>query len=471
MLRNTATRRIPEFNFGHPSFKKYFGTVSRSGPATAAPTDSGILRSKLPNGVTVVTRDVAGANAAFGFYADAGAKYDPSTAPGLSYVMRWAIQTSNMDNSLFQLDRTMRSHGFSYGHGEIRKQFLCWKSEGRRDLIEKPFQTFASCISAPRFAESDIERFRDTMDNLLEEQRWQNPREYCVDQLETMAYYKEPLGNPRHVWANANDKASHTALLDHWSTYFAPNRITISAVNVNHDELVSLYTNAEFPHSLEAPHHARARRPLGVDKSEGLQFVSGKQHVEVEARAKEMGVKPDMEQEVISALGWPTHGRDGSLNDYAAACVAFEALSIATHDGIQYDRYPNHKGIRTFYRPFSSTGLFGITVRGTEEEAVRQVQRAIEVFSAFKPTEQQLKAAISRATVRLYHNELERTADYADFLATSANTEEEIETALKGVSAAKVEEVLKALTNVKPASFTTGDANAWPSLKQFGWKN
>ena len=468
MLRSTAARRIPEFNFGHPSFKKHFGALART--TAVAPTDSGIQRTKLPNGVTVVTRDVNGANASFGFYADAGAKYDPMNAPGLSYVMRWAIQTSNMDNSLFQLDRTMRSHGFSYGHGEIRKQFLCWKSEGRRDHIEKPFQTFASCISAPRFAESDVERFRDTMDNLLEEQRWQNPREYCVDQLETVAFYKEPLGNPRHVWAQANDKASHTVLLDQWASYFTPNRITIAAVNVNHEELISIYNNAEFPHSVEAPHHARARRALGADKSEGLQFVAGKQQVEVEARAKEMGVKPDMEDEVISALGWPTHGRDGALADYAAACVAFEALSIATQDGIQYDRYPNHKGNRTFYRPYSSTGLFGITVRGTEQEAVRQVQRAIEVVSAFKPTDQQIKSAVSRATVRLYHNELERTADYADFLATSPNTADEVEAAIKAVTPAQVEQVLKSLTTVKPASFTTGDANAWPSLKQFGWK-
>lgn len=466
MLRSTATCRIAEFRFGHPSLKKHFGPIPRT---AAAPVGEGYKRTKLENGVTVVTRDAGGPNSAFGFYAESGAKFDPATAPGLSYVLRWAIQTSNMDNSLFQLDRTMRAHGFSYGHGEIRKRFLSWKGEGRRDLIDKPFSTFASCISAPRFHEADVERFRDTMDNLLEEQRWQNPREYCVDQLETIAYYKEPLGNPRHVWAHSNDKASSSTMLNHWASHFTPNRITISAVNVDHEHLVSLYQNCQFPHSSEAPHHARARRPLSIDKDESLQFVTGNQFNEVEARSKAIGAHPDMPTEVISAFGWSTAGRDGSLADYAAAAVATEVLSIALADGIQYDRHSNHKGIRTFYRPYSSTGLFGFTVRGTEEEALRQVHKTIEAINNLKPTEKQRTSAISRASVRLFHNELERTSDLADFLATSTQSPEEIENAFKTVTLEQIEKNLKVLTRSQPASFATGDVNAWPSIKQFGW--
>lgn len=181
-----------------------------------SPVVAGQLQeSRSSNGVRIVSHDFDGAHTAVAVYVDAGPKYDPLACPGLSYVMQYALQTSNMNSSLFQLDRTMRSTGNAYGHGEVRKRFLTWKAEGRRDMWERPFEMIATGVVAPRFHESDVERFRDTMDNQLKELRWQNPREYCTDAVETVAFFKEPLGSPRMVSTAANGRCDGKALLNH----------------------------------------------------------------------------------------------------------------------------------------------------------------------------------------------------------------------------------------------------------------
>eukprot|EP00743_Colponemidia_sp_Colp-15_P017030 GILK01020936.1.p1 GENE.GILK01020936.1~~GILK01020936.1.p1 ORF type:complete len:411 (+),score=51.77 GILK01020936.1:102-1235(+) len=374
-----------------------------------------------------------------------------------------------MDNSLFQIDRGVRSVGAALEHLEVNKKYTGMRVDARGDMWQNPTTNLFTCVSAPRFHEADIERFRDTMDALLEEQRWQQPRDYCVDQLETIAFHKETLGNPRRVPVTANDACSSKRLLDHWAKHATPDRVIISGVNVDHQALVKAYEDAPFPHSSSAPHHSRSDKNFADQTNEATTYQGGNENHEQENRAKEIGQKPDCEAETIAAIGYKTFGRDVSVKDYAAALVAQQAMNLIVKDAIRYEREDTHHGIRTFYRPYSSTGLFGFTVRGTEEEALRQVQRTIDVLNAFKPTEQQRAFAISRAVVRLFHNELERTSDFADFLATSAQSPEEVEAALKAVSLEQVDKALKTLTRSQPAAFTTGDAHAWPSIKQFGW--
>jgi processing peptidase subunit alpha len=467
MMRTSRVCRIADYKFGQPSLKKAFGV--QMGKAQPQP-DAGVKKTTLPNGVTVVSHDRASANTAIGFYVDAGAKYDPVTIPGLSYVMRFAIQSSNMDNSLFQLDRTMRSHGQSYGHGEVQKRHLFWKMEGRQDMWQKPLETLGTCISAPRFHEADIERFRDTMDNQLEEMRWLNPRQYCVDMLETVAFWKEPLGSPRHVWAASNDKANADALLNQWATYFLPSRVTVAGVNVEHNALVAAYNELPYPHSASAPHHARAAPALAPCGDESATFNAARQQVDIEGRAKEMGTRPIMEPEVIAAFGWSAAGRDMDIKKYAASAVAKEIVAIALNDGINYDRADTHHGVRSFYRPYSSGGLIGYTVRGSSEAAQKQVESTQEALAAMKVTDVQLASAIARATINLFNAEIERASDYVDFLATSNSTLEETEAAIKGVSADAVKDVIKNINSTVPSMYVTGDAYTFPSLKQFGWK-
>lgn len=459
MLRCSSRLAIYEYQFGQPSLKKAFGTKI---VAPSKPRQPSTLQStKLANGVRVVSHDLDGAVTSIGVFADAGPKYDPIATPGLSYVMRFALQTSNMDSSLFQIDRVMRSTGNAYGHGEIGKRYLSWKAEGRRDMWEKPFEMLATGVVAPRFHEADIERFRDTMDNQLEETRWQNPREYVVDELETIAFYKEPLGAPRHVHKDANDRCSHKALLDHWAANFLPSRITIAGVNVPHDALIAAYEKLPYKHSAEAPHHAKAAAPALSHKDEMTQFYPGRHRVDYEARASAMGSMPDMQPEVIAAVGVPTYGREDGAAHYATALVTREVYDEAVRSVYGSRSSVNYYGVQTFYRPYSSAGLIGYTVRGAPAEVEAMVKTAAAAFPA-GVEDAAVQRAAHVAQMRVLHEQVEMVRDYCDFIATSPYGVEELVQAVQAVKKADVEEALKKIVAQKPSMYATGDTFAFP---------
>ena len=361
MLRRTTSCRISEYNFGHPRMTQFFGNIKMN--SKLRNEDKGVKATTLPNGVRVVTHDKQGMQASVGFYADAGAKYDPITTPGLNYVLRWALLTSNMDQALFQIDRNFRSLGASYEHCEVRKRFLGWKSEGPRIIVNTAVNTLGNCIAAPRFPDPDVERFRDTMDNLLQENRWKTPHNYVVDQLETIAFWKEPLGNPRWVPPHINDSCNTKTLVEQWAALFIPSRVTLAGINVDHDTLISTYNGLDYPHSETAPHHARASKPTLGHVQERAQYRPGREGHEQEKRAYEMGTSPDDRADAIGAVGWLTNGRD-NVKDYATSCVVRELLQQQIGaEAFKYDTHDEANGTRSFFRPFCSAGLMGFTVK------------------------------------------------------------------------------------------------------------
>ncbi|KAF5217615.1 putative mitochondrial processing peptidase alpha subunit [Trypanosoma cruzi] len=459
MLRRTQQRAISQYKFGQPSLTRAFGPVPRERQAAQA---GKFMSTKLPNGVRVVSHDLDGAHSVVGVYVEAGPKYDPLGCPGLSHVMRYAIQTSNMDSSLFQVDRTMRSTGNAYGHGEICKRYIHWKTEGRRDMWEKPFAMIATGVVAPRFHESDLERFRDTMDNQREELRWQNPREYCVDALETVAFFKEPLASPRMVPPESNDRCNQKVLLDHWAAYFQPGNITVAAVNIPHDALLAAYTSLPYPHSAEAPHHARSRPPTLSHASESAQFYPGRQHIVYEDRAKNMGTVPDMNEEVIAALGAPTFGRDEDVKKYATALVAREVYQASIESVMPAALTTSH-GVQSFYRPYSSAGLIGITIRGAPKEIAGFLDAARGCFP-IKVKDDEVAAGRARAAMAFTRNHLDMVRDYCDFIATLSVTPQQLMEAIGAVSAGEVDAALRTLSAVPPAVFVTGSTFTFPKV-------
>lgn len=470
MLRRSTTRAISQYNFGQPKLSEAFGKVAE----TAARKDHGVKVTQLANGAKVVSHNQEGAQVSVGVYAEAGAMYDPAYAPGLSYVMRWALGTSNMDNSLFQIDRQLRAVGASSEHVEIRKRFIGLRVDSRPDSWKAPLENYFTAVSAPRFHEPDIERFRDTFDNLASEARWQRPREYTTDRLETVAFYKEALGNPRFVMPDANDACSSEKLMAQYSKYVTPSRVVVAGVNVDHNELVAAYENAPFPHSDNAPHHEKSaadRKKFDFNVEE-KQYTGGEFH-EQENRAKEMGTKPDMEYETIAAVGFKTFGRVNQVKDYAAALVAQALFDVAIEDGLRYYRGDNHQGVRSLYRPFTGTGIIGFTARSDPKSINKDVIEATKLFKSLAVDD--LAIAKARAAASFFNAELDNSRDYCDFLATNfvketaRITPEEIFAAIDGVSAADVKRV-KDLAASAPASiWVTGETLSFPSLRQLGF--
>lgn len=471
-----ATRAISTFNFGHPDLSKQF-PVSRIADNAAA-ADAGVKVTSMPNGARIITHNREGPQASIGVYIDAGPKYDPASAPGLSYVMRWALHTSNFDNSLFQIDRAIRAAGASSEHTEVNKRLLGWKLEGRQDKWAKPFENLLSCVSVPRFPEYDIERFRDTMDAIREESRWQTPREYTVDQLETIAFFKEPLGNPRLVPPLANDVCTQEKLVDQWASLCVPSRVIIAASNISHNDVLAAYENAPFPHTANAPHHLRAAPKPAIDQtSEKLQYTPLQEAHEHEHRAKNMGTKPEMDYETIFAVGWRGFGKDVNPQQYAAGLVLQQLIDVAIGDGLRYERGITDTGLRSFYRPFVSTGLVGVTFVGGPKEANKAAISASKLWKELPTDAESVASAVTRATVRFFHNHLEQGRDYIDFLAgslpvsggTTPLPAQAVLDAIKSVDAAQIKKAVAHSQEAAPCLYATGDTLGFPSMRQLGF--
>jgi processing peptidase subunit alpha len=465
-------RAVTTFNFGHPDMTEKFPMPPQATAASTTATDTGVVVTRLPNGVRVITHDRQGPQTSVGVYVEAGPIFDPAALPGLSYVMRWSLPTSNLENSLYQIDRAHRAFGASSEHTEVRKRWLGWKLEARTDSWRKPLESLLSCISVPRFPETDIERYRDTMDTLLEEQRWQRPREYVVDQLETHAFFKEPLGNPRLVPPTLNDNCTSQSLIDHWARLFVPSNVIVAGVNVSNTELCLAYENAPFPHSASAPHHQRANsQPALKLKDEAVQYTGGEGQ-EPEARAKHMGTSPDMRVDTTGALGFKVGGR-GDLAAFANSLVLQQVLDIHLEDSLRAFRSEGMDGLRSFYRPYTGAGLLGLTFFGPNTDSTKYVVEAAKTFKSLKFDKDIISAATQRATVAFYHNELEYQRDYLDFLGTSLVGETHVSAAdvlkaIRGTTSDTVAKLHQSATNGKASLFATGETMTLPSLRQLG---
>lgn len=466
MLRASRAAKIHQYNFGQPPLNKFFGSLPRDRKTAV---DAGVKSTTLANGTRVVTHDKDQAHACVAVYVDAGPKYDPVSTPGLSYVMRFALLTSNLENSLFQVDRTMRANGFSYGHDEVRKRYVVVRAEGRRDLLGAPVKALLSAVSVPRFHEPDVERFRDTFDNLLQEQRWQRPTEYAVDQLESVAFFKEPLGSPRMVPPFANDKCSSTAMMEQYASLYLPSAVTVVGVNVAHNDLVSMYETHPYPHSADAPHHAAVARRVLSHADEDSQFHAGRHTVEYENRAKEMGTRPDMEDEVIAAVGWLSNGRDGDAKAYAAAAVYAQLFAANLRAGTQYNHHAT-TGSRVFYRPYSTTGLVGFTARTSPSSIASLLRDTAALLPSSSTGEDALSAAKARAGTAFFSEELEINRDYADFLGSSKASAEEVLAAIRGVTVKDIKAAADKARSTSPAIYATGKTHDFPSAQKLALK-
>eukprot|EP00672_Neobodo_designis_P022431 CAMPEP_0174849746 /NCGR_PEP_ID=MMETSP1114-20130205/17188_1 /TAXON_ID=312471 /ORGANISM="Neobodo designis, Strain CCAP 1951/1" /LENGTH=480 /DNA_ID=CAMNT_0016084141 /DNA_START=34 /DNA_END=1476 /DNA_ORIENTATION=- len=472
MARAAAGRSIAAWGL-HPNMDADMSDETHF-PARAEAVPAPVRVSKLPNGARVITHDLKGPHVAVGAYLDAGAKYDPATAPGLSYVMRWALSSSNMDNSIFQQDRLMRAHGAAREHTEVRKRFIGLKME---TMAGGHWQNIAhdifTSVSAPRMPEWDVERFRDTFDNLLEEMRWNDPRTYCVDQVETVAYFREPLGNPRHVAPEMNAAASHAALIQQWAALCSPSRVVIAGVNIDHDALVAAYENAPFPHSAEAPHHKNAQKQLPT-VDERNQYHGG-ERVELEDRANAMKTKPDMDKEGIVAIAFPTFGAETNPKGFAAALVARELLAASLGESVAINQEPTHFGVESFYRPYAGSGLIGATIRDEPGAVQAHTLDAAAAVKGLATTPAALDAAKARAIARFANDHLDVARDYVDFLGTSLIGEslhryspDETFANVAAVDASAIKAMTDGFKTVRPSMFATGDVATLPSLRQMG---
>lgn len=73
-------------------------------------------------------------------------------------------------------------------------------------------------------------------------------------------------------------------------------------------------------------------------QNEMLQYIGGEK-LDHEDRAKDMGTRPDMENETVCAFGWLGYGRDSTmLVDYAASLVLRQYLDMIIENDLPFSQ-------------------------------------------------------------------------------------------------------------------------------------
>ena len=464
-----GVRRISSFSV-HPSMQLPFGVQP---PVTQA-CSGDVVSSELSNGTRVVTHDMESTSAFLGIYVKAGAMYDPKSIPGMNYALRWCFLGSNMENSIFQNDKAFRSAGASYEHAEVQKKFLAFKLESARDSWKAPLSHMLSCMCVPRFAQTDILKVQDQMENETEEQRWKFPREYCIEQAEQLAFKGQPLGNPRHIKPYFVEELTSKAMQDHWAQTFTPSRVTIVGINVEHQDLVACCEDHAFSHDANAPHF----RDASMNSAQNIlsNYQGGHELEFQEKRDKEMSTKPYMENETIGALVWKAHGVQ-TVKEYAASLVLHQILAMSLQEGTKVSSGMVDHGIRSFYVPFNEVGLLGMTYRESPSNALNAIKEILSMQRKMRGESVSasiLTAAKARAKTRLHHEHFELRRDYGDYLALnlsagkSRSSAAEVYDAIHNVTTPVIQRALATMNSASPCMYNMGDVYHLPSLRQLG---
>lgn len=529
----SPVRCIYNYNFGQVPLGMKFQSGPKQSYTAPSPADAAaaahpveaaagkVQTTQLHNGAHVITHQLGGALAAVGAYIRAGPVYDPSNCPGVAAMMHLALTTSNYNNSLFQLDRNIRSVGAAQEHFELYKHYIAirvdvradkWRSSVTPSRVkagaavavanqqQQPLNlsimqdNIFSCLAAPRFHETDIERFRDNVDNQLKEMKWQNPAVYATHMLETVAFYREPLGSPRFVPEINNGNITSKVLLDHYSRYIVPSNVVIAGVNVDHDALIAEYENTPYPHSASSPHHARAAAAAeGASTkaaashaavSEMKQYTGG-ERLDQEDRAKDMGTRPDMDVDTICSLGFLSYGRDVTMmRDYAACLVYQQLMDMQLSSSVAYTRCGGDyslPGVRSFYSPFQTAGLLGFTVISPPGQMVKLITDTAAIMRQLVPSTSASTLAVARhrAALNFLNAHADNVRDYCDYLGTSLaqthNTArvmnlEDVTHAIGAVEAKDIVRVSETMFSHPASLYGHGEVLGIPSLRQMGLK-
>ena len=462
-----AGRKISTLNV-QPSLMQPFG------PLLSFPEEEidSVRFTKLENGIKIITQERKEPLCGIGFYVQAGARYDPVVYPGLNYVLRWSFLGSNMDSSMFQNDRTIRSIGASYEHRQLHKELLGFKIECRRDTWQEPLNKIILCSAIPRFMDTEIDRFRDTMDAQLEELRWQKPRAWCIEEVQQLAFYREPLGNPCYVPLHGNDKINGKVLLEQWRSHFLPQRIILVGINLKHDELSMFFQNHDYSNLGKAPHFKNPTKQSDIHAPKTT-YQGGSEGEFFEKRHKVMTTKVFLENDTIGAIAWRIHGF-AYLQDFACALVCAQLLSHCLEEPLNNVCDEKGIGLKSFYTPFMDVGLFGTTFRSMPKNAEAMVAKSLRIMKEISFSKEKLRAAKTAAMCRFFHDHLEMRRDLMDYWALEAlirppstDSIRNFFEAIEAVTSQEVRVCLAFARETPPCMFTTGEVLQLPSLRNF----
>ncbi|CAN8063344.1 unnamed protein product [Agarophyton chilense] len=215
-----------------------------------APSPGTVEISALPNGVRVASQDMGSPVAAIGFFVGAGSRNETPYSSGVSHLIeRLAYKGSTM-RTKYRMTRDMERTGALFAASAARET-IAFSAEGMRDKLPEMLSIITETAVAPvttgcaegspdwDIAMEEITAQTTVMKDELKSFA-SEPNGQVTEAIHAAAFHGNTLGLPLVAEERKLPLMNPTTVSDFVSDNFTPDKMVISAANVDHAALVEL---------------------------------------------------------------------------------------------------------------------------------------------------------------------------------------------------------------------------------------
>ncbi|KAF9437704.1 Mitochondrial-processing peptidase subunit alpha [Entomortierella beljakovae] len=206
----------------------------------SATSDSSLASrvTKLSNGVRVATEPSQGHFASLGVYVDAGSRYEDESTRGVSHLLDRLAFKSTKTKTSEQIMADLEAAGGNVMCSSSRESIMYQSALLPQDL-PKMLATMADTIRNPAITAEELEEQRISTSHEIHEY-WSKPEMILPEIMHTIAYKDNTLGNPLLCPIENLETMTTDNIKSFINTWYRPERIVVSAVGADHDQVVEL---------------------------------------------------------------------------------------------------------------------------------------------------------------------------------------------------------------------------------------
>ena len=242
LFSGTKMPRVP-LNHPWPELGKQQVAANAGAAPTAADLAAPARVSTLPSGIRVATLASASPIASVGVFVDGGSRFENADNNGITHFLELMSLKSTVNRSDFRLVRDMLKLGANVTASSGREH-LIYSADCLNEHVPHILGTLGDVIQHHAFDQQELIEERERYAHNAE------AREKVMDlrimeSIHEAAYNGTGLGLSLYAPQHNLETFTGDALKQYTRQLFAPKRMVVSAVGVNHDELVAL-TNEVF---------------------------------------------------------------------------------------------------------------------------------------------------------------------------------------------------------------------------------
>lgn len=235
--RSYSDSSIPPLNLPLENFDRSPSNITKT--RVEADNRQGIKISTLSNGLKVASEDSFGQFCTVGAVIDAGSRYEVDYPSGISHMLeKLAFQSTEKYESNEDISMKMESLG---GHVDCQafRDCIIYAGSAYKYNVEGVIDILAESILKANIQQKEVEEQQQTIGFELESLEYRPDFEpQLTDLVHAAAFNGNSLGMPKLCPEENITIMNGQILKQYMQRYYRPERITISGVNVDHDELV-----------------------------------------------------------------------------------------------------------------------------------------------------------------------------------------------------------------------------------------